>query len=205
MKPMMVRIAADWDTSALLSQTPGSSGIWDGIHFTTKAISECDLLVVLNNRHLEDIRVQCPRGNVWCVMQEPYIPGLYDWLIEGLEPYSLVFTHHPPSADPKFVPSHPALPWLVGRDYDELSAISRPDKTESISWIASDLAFLPAHRRRRRLRQYFHTHARDLVHLYGRGIEFLPRKWDGLAPFRYSLCLENSVGPNLWSEKLADC
>jgi hypothetical protein len=33
----------------------------------------------------------------------------------------------------------------------------------------------------------------------------VPRKWDVLAPYRFSLAIENSVGPHLWTEKVADC
>jgi hypothetical protein len=30
-------------------------------------------------------------------------------------------------------------------------------------------------------------------------------KWDGLAPYAYSLAIENYSGPDYWTEKLADC
>jgi hypothetical protein len=49
---MLVRIVSDWDSSGLLRQTPGGAGMWDGICFTTRAVEECDLLVMSNNRKL---------------------------------------------------------------------------------------------------------------------------------------------------------
>ena len=41
--------------------------------------------------------------------------------------------------------------------------------------------------------------------LLGRGFRPLDDKWDGLAPYRYSLAVENYSGPDYWTEKLTDC
>ena len=202
---MLVRIVSDWDSSGLLRQTPGGAGMWDGICFTTRPVEECDLLVMLNNRKLDPVSARCAPGNVWAIMQEPYVPGLYDWLREGHEPYARVFTHLIPCEDPKYVPSQPALPWGVGLTYDELVAAAVPEKTRGVSWIASNLTFLPGHKRRNTLRRYLLEQAPDLVDHFGRGVRWVPRKWDALASYRFSLAIENSVGPHLWTEKVADC
>ena len=79
----LVRIAADWDCSNILRQTPGGRGVWESIRFTTEPIAECDYLFMFNNRRLAAVEVRCPRDHVWCMIQEPYIPGLFDWMIEG--------------------------------------------------------------------------------------------------------------------------
>jgi hypothetical protein len=202
---LLVRIVSDWDSSSLLSQTPGGAGVWDGIRFTTASVRECDYLVMLNNRKLERVIAFCQPKNVWAIMQEPYIPGLYDWLVEGHEPFARVYTHRPPSGAPKYIPSHPALPWLVGLSYDELTAAEIPRKTAGVSWIASRLTLLPVHRLREALRRALERPAAPPVDLFGRGIRPIPRKWDALAPYRYSLAIENSSGPDLWTEKVADC
>jgi len=34
----LVRIVSDWDSSRLLSETPGSSAIWGGFRFTVDGI-----------------------------------------------------------------------------------------------------------------------------------------------------------------------
>jgi hypothetical protein len=201
----LVRIAADWNCSALLQQTPGGSGTWDGVRFTVDPVDECDYLVVLNNRRTDGIRVKCPPANVWCVMQEPYVPHLYDWMDEGHGCYARVFTHHMPASGPKYVRSQPMLPWHVGRSYDELVSARPPAKTLGVSWIASLLSFLPGHRNRNRLREYLMREHTGLVDISGRGIRPLEDKWDGLAPYRYSLAIENANSPDYWSEKITDC
>jgi len=47
-RPMLVRIASDWDSSGLLRQTPGGAGMWEGICFATRPVEARDLLVMLN-------------------------------------------------------------------------------------------------------------------------------------------------------------
>jgi hypothetical protein len=202
---LLVRIAADWDTSGLLEQSPGGSGLWDGIRFTADPVEQCDFLVMLNNRRLAPVHTRCAPGNVWAIMQEPYVPWIYDWMMENHEPYARFFTHHLPSADPKYVASQPALPWSVGLTYDQAVAAQVPEKTRGVSWIASNLSFTPVHKLRTALRKHLQKHAPQLVDLFGRGIRPIPKKWDALAPYRYSLAVENSTGPNLWTEKVADC
>ena len=37
------------------------------------------------------------------------------------------------------------------------------------------------------------------------GFKSIEDKWAGLAPYKYSLAIENAVTPDYWSEKIADC
>jgi hypothetical protein len=204
-RELLVRIAADWDNSGLLAKSPGGSGLWDGIRFTVDPVEQCDFLVMLNNRKFSSVSVRCAPGNVWAIMQEPYVPWIYDWMVDNLQPYARVFTHYLPSADPKFVASQPAMPWSPGLTYDQAVSAPVPEKTRDVSWIASNLSFTPVHKLRTALRLHLQQHAPQLVDLFGRGIRPIPSKWDALTPYRYSLAIENSKGPNLWTEKVADC
>jgi len=201
----LVRIVKDWEWTGLLRQTPGGSGIWNGIQFTLDPVDECDFLIMLNNRKPTDTRVRCPRENVWAIMQEPYVKYLHDWMIEGHEPFSKVFTHYPPSTDPKYIPSQPAIPWHINRTFDELIDERIPDKIKAISWVTSKLTFLPGHRKKMAFLDFLRQNARFDIDVFGRGIRYIKDKWDGLAPYKYSLAIENSSGPDYWTEKVADC
>ena len=201
----LVRLEADWDTSQLLDQTPGGFGIWDGVRFTVDPVRDCDYLVMLNNRKFAPVTAVCSRENVWALMQEPWLPGLYDWLREGHEPFARVYSHLAVTTAGKYVPAHLAIPSHTGLTYDEQIAATMPQKTAGISWITSNLEFLPGHRRRNVLRARLDAMPSPLVDVYGRGIRPVARKWDALAPYRYSLAIENASGPNLWTEKVADC
>ena len=194
----LVRIVKDWEWAGLFRQTPGGSGMWGGVQFTLDPVEECDFLIMLNNRKRTATRVQCPRESVWAIMQEPYIIYLHDWMIEGHEPFSKVFTHYPPSTDP-------AIPWHINRTFDELIDKRIPDKVRAISWVTSKLTFLPGHRKKMALLDFLRQNARFNIDVFGRGIRCVKDKWDGLAPYKYSLAVENSSGPDYWTEKVADC
>ncbi len=200
-----VGIAKDWDWPDLLRQTPGGKGVWDGIRFILQPEPTCDYLVVLNNKMKVETRAQCPPENVWCLMQEPYMKGHTDWLVERLEPYSRVLTHHPLPDQPKFTVSHPAIPWHVNKTFDELSALEMPRKPKALSWVVGNARDLPGHRKRLALLEYIQQNGSLKIDLFGRAVQFIEDKWDGLAPYKYSLAIENSSSPDYWTEKIADC
>lgn len=201
----MVRIAKDWDWPDLMRQTPGRTGVWDGIRFTLDDEAECDLLLVLNNRMKSDVRARCPEGRVWALMQEPYVRGFTDWMAEGHDAFARVHTSYVPSPDGKYVTSHPALPWHVNRNFDELVACSMPEKDRTCSWITGNPRDLPGHMKRL---SFLHSLRSDRtldVDLYGRAVRFVEDKWDGLARYRYSIAAENTAWHDYWTEKIADC
>ena len=78
-----------------------------------------------------------------------------------------------------------------------------PAKSKDVSWITSTLAFLPGHKLR--LRSIAALREAGIVDIYGRGLQPIERKWDALAPYRYSIAFENHIGRWYWSEKIADC
>lgn len=201
----LVRIAKDWDWPDLLRQTPGRAAVWEGVRFTLDEVEDCDFLVVLNNRMKKDIRVRCPEGRVWALMQEPYVWGFTDWMAEAHDAFTRVHTSYLPSLDAKYSLSHPALPWHVNRDFDELASCRVPDKVRGLSWIAGNCRDLPGHMIRLSFLRFLQSDGSLDIDLYGRAVRYIEDKWDGLAPYRYSIAAENAVWPNYWTEKIADC
>ena len=201
----LVRIAADYDCSRLPGQTPVKSGLWEGVRFTIDEVVDCDYFVMLNNRIPNSIQVRCPRAHVWCLIQEPYVPGKFDWVVENHANFARVFTHYIPSADPKYIRSHPALSWEIKPTYDELAAMSIPIKTRAVSCIASTKTWLPGNRKRGALREFLMRTASDKVDFFGRGVRYIEDKWVAFAPYRYSIAVENSTSPDYWTEKIAEC
>lgn len=201
----LVRIAKDWDWPDLLRQTPGGNGIWDGIRFTTSDVEECDALVMLNNRMKHSVHTHCPKGRVWALMQEPYARGFTDWMAEGHDAFDRVYTNFIPSSDPKYIASQPALPWHVNRTFDELTTCAIPEKIRPISWIVGNVHDLPGHMKRGAFLRAIQFDTELDIDLYGRAVRFIEDKWDGLAPYRYSIAAENTAWPDYWTEKIADC
>lgn len=201
---MLVRIVKGWIGPDFLTQTPGGNGIWNDIRFTFDAVDECDGLIMLNNQMKKAVTVMCPRENVWAIMQEPYMNGHTDWMVEGHAAFARVLTHHRPSSDRKYLLSHPADPWHVQRSYDQLVGSAMPDKVKLISWIAGNPTDLPGHRRRSEFLAFVRKDGSVDIDYFGRAIRFIEDKWDGLAPYKYSVVIQNSSSPDYWTDVVAD-
>jgi Glycosyltransferase family 10 (fucosyltransferase) C-term len=196
----LVRIVMRWARDDLLRQTPESTGVWEGVRFTLDPVDTCDYLVVLSGVQ-EPVSVRCHPHNVWTVVQEP--PNeIFQRLHRGIEGIHRVYTTDPSLRGRKYVHSQPALQWLIDRNYDELVTMPVPPKDRSLSWITSNLAVFEGHR----TRMQFLNRVRDAMSfdLFGRGFNFIEDKWDGLAPYRYTIAVENYQNPYYWSEKITD-
>lgn len=196
-----VRLIQGYDRPDVLRQTPGGSGRWGEVEFSREPLPEADYVLILN-RAPETSVVRCPPDGVWAVLHEPPIPA-WKRMHRGQRVFSRVYTPDETLHGDRYVHRQVALPWHVERTYDELVGCPLPEKPQALSWITSNKASLPGHRRRMR----FLERLREAVDLdlFGRGFHFLEDKWDGLAPYRYALAVENFEGPHYWSEKLADC
>ena len=196
-----IRIIKNWNWPDLLRQTPGGRGCWGDVQFILDEAGACDYTLVLNHPPRE-MRVNCPPHHVWALIQEP--PNeLFKRYHRGQPEYNRIYTTDPALEGPRYWHTQPALPWHINRDFDYLSKSETPEKVRQLSWITSNLATTAGQRQRLR----FLERIRPAISfdLFGKGYRYIEDKWDGLAPYRYSLVVENFRNPYYWSEKLADC
>lgn len=85
-----------------------------------------------------------------------------------------------------------------------ISDLPPPEKTDMLSTITSDLAYLPMHIRRRALIERLAKDYSGLIDIFGRPHRFIEYKDDAILPYRFHLCVENCSVPDLWTEKIAD-
>lgn len=197
----LVRVIKNWDWPDLMRQTPGENGVWDGIQFTTKPIKECDYAIILNQA-IEYTSFYCPSEHVWAIMQEP--PNEFRAsLHRGHTCYSRIYTSDDHLHGVQYINSYPALPWHVNKNYDFLIRCGVPNKDRNLSWITSNLSISRGHRGRLSFLERVRSELK--FDLYGRGFSPIEDKWSGLAPYRYSIVVENFRNKYYWSEKLADC
>jgi hypothetical protein len=203
---MLVRIEKDWENPDLRRQTPGGTGRWGDIEITFDRVRECDLLIVLNSPN-RDIRVRCPVGNRWLFSQESPV-DMYRWHRDSFHHFDRVFTFWNDVTDSLVVHDQTALPWHVGRSYDELRALTidqaKAHKRDAVSWVTSAATHKPGHK----LRMAFKDHllAQGFAFdLFGRGFDPIADKFDGLFPYKYSIAIENHGCNDYWTEKIADC
>ncbi len=199
----IVRIIKDWDSPDLKRQTPGGMGIWNEVRFTTDPVEKCDYVIVLNHaRDGEVVTVNCPPSNIWALIQEPPNEFL-EPMHHGIDAYRRIYTTSEDLRGNRFVQSQTALPWHVEKDYDFLLTCKPPVKERDISCITSSLTNWGG--RRARVEFLERIRGRIPFDLYGRGFTYIDDKWDALAPYRYSIAIENYRTAYYWTEKIADC
>lgn len=203
---MLIRIDKDWDFPNVKQQSPGSSCQWGGHHFTFEPVKECDLLISLNPPNKE-IKIKCPPGNKWLFTLESPIEQ-YRWHTDSFEHFDKVFTYWDDSIATNILHDQTALPWHVGKSYDQLVALTREQglsfKKDAVSWVTSNATHKEGHKLRMGFKDYLA--ARNFsFDLFGRGFSPIDDKFDGIFPYQYSIAIENHACNDYWTEKIADC
>ncbi len=188
-----------WLTEENLSRRlPGGSLSVGNLRFTVELTSDTDV-VVIQNYLPYDRTIRSRKGYIWKWDLEPLVSRP---VVKG---YDRVFTHLEIRGDARVHTAPPLLDWWVGKTYDELKAMTPPEKTHAISAIASTKDWIPGHRQRNAIIDTLSTAVPE-IELFGQGrARQLDDKWDGLAPYRYSIAIENTSKPDYWTEKIADC
>lgn len=199
-KPLVVRFIGhtnDFEELDWAARFPGRSFSINGVNCVIGGRGDQDVLAVLGDaRHDYVVRVR--QGGVWVWHTEALMPKPYD------ASFDRIFTHVSRPEDPRFVTAPPVLDWWVRKSFDELSEMPVPEKTKSMSGIISTRTHLPGHHARNEFIALLEREVPE-VDIYGRGrARPLEDKWDGLAPYRYSIVLENSSSNDYWTEKLSD-
>lgn len=207
-KGIRVAIYANWDVaSAIRYLTPEGAGAWGPVYFAGgAAVPNPDFVLVLNSPDAEAVTVTMPPERVWFASGEP--PD-FNQFQRGQGRGTVVLTcddtvaaNPPPERDIVLHP--PILPaWHVRRTIDALAVLDQVPKPRVLSWVTSNKDVLSGHRRRMRFLQAI----KDKVpfDLYGRGFKPIDDKWDGIAPYRYSVAFENARAPHYFTEKVMDC
>lgn len=184
------------------ANAPIFSLVWQGITFTNQPFENCDY-IVFSNTIPRDIVVNCPKENVWLLMHEPPTKKLNRWFRRAYKHCYRVYTSDTSLTGKNIVYSHAVTSWLVDKSYDFLATCPIPDKPKPLSWVTSSLKSIPGHRRRMNFLEKLQSSVQ--FDLWGRGFSPIADKWDGIAPYRYSLAVENHSAPHYWTEKIADC
>lgn len=198
---MLVRIVKTWKYPDLFRQTPKFEGVWDGIKFTEEAVENCDYVIVLNFLD-EDLIVNCNKDRMWCVQQEHV--GLQRHFVKRMHrQFGKMFIQDLKFKGKKFIYNQGALPWHVDKDYDFLKSCGVPEKTGLISTVTSNLKNLEGQVQRLK---FLDIAGEQLeIERWGKGFQFVKDKWDGIAPYKYSIAMENTAMEHYWTEKLTDC
>lgn len=198
----IIRISYPHKDKDILTQTPFSSGKWQDYLFVVNQNVDCDFWVIFNFLNSEEESSNVPKENIILITGEP--SSVYWYHPYYINQFSHVITSQRNIVHPSVHYSLQGLPWYVGKSYNELLN-EVIEKEKEISLITSNKTRSDGHKKRLefsfKLKDYF----QDSISLYGRGINNFENKWDVLAPFKYSVAIENSVYKDYISEKLFDC
>ena len=210
-----------WES--IVDQTPKGSCQWGNTLFYSEFNGEADLYVVLNTS-THDYGgnpmppVDLPEAErVWGLHLEPpeYVKMFrLDQQNEHAKIsrfYTNVESLYCENPD-KYIPSPPYNLMHIDCSWDFLVNAPVPVKTEEICMISSSLNRITGHQGRL---QFIERLVKSELQfsLWGRGDEFkkypnyrgfAPKKWDVLAPCKYSIVVENSIVPFYWTEKISD-
>lgn len=176
--------------------------------------------VVVNSKALRHATTfPVPKSHTILITDEPhsvlaYPKGYYSQ-------FGTVFTTQPevrPCPGTHVIHTHTLLPSYVGATfepdrtnrfrmtYDDIRA-DRPHKEKLISVIASYKSFSKGHADRIRFVRRLRERYGDKVDIFGeqRNSYDFKDKYDVTAPYKYQIVIENSCGPDYWTEKIADC
>ena len=165
-------------------------------------VPECAAWLVLDGLDTAET-TRCPPQNVLLVTAEPAAYKRFDphWLTR----FPRVVSCQSRITHPGLELGHASLPWFLGRSLETLNTAPAPEKTAPLSAVCSARRSMLGHRRRLRCLRLLQRRFPGRIDWYGRKIRFIADKWDGLAPYRFSLAIENCREPDYWTEKIADC
>lgn len=149
-----------------------------------------------------------PRHRRVAVLTESPIDTCYQRVDEVARRFPVVFTHQRDLIErgAPFLPLLFGTNWLGVRDEAESQQVlaEHPEKSGLVSFIGSlEHADVGAYHFRREVAEY--AIARGGVACFGKGIKPLPGKREAIAPFMFSIAMENAASDHYFSEKLIDC
>jgi hypothetical protein len=103
------------------------------------------------------------------------------------------------------VKTHELNTWHMDVSYENARNLSMPRKSKTISCISSDLTILPGHKQRFAFVNKLIGHFKGNIDFFGRGFKPIPDKWPALAPYMYSIAIENNAIDGYFTEKISEC
>lgn len=217
--PIRVKVMTTIPTRIFLHQVPGGVPAWGRCHFSfDPSDRDYDWLVAYDDlsakqgeaRSKRQEILACPREHTLLTTSEPSTIKHFG------NAYAAQFGHVLTSQaewalpHPHRIYSHAGLHWFYGLGsqraipFDDMVAHPPVAKTADLAMVFSAKRnWHTLHQRRFNFMQYLRQHLPEMT-VYGRGVRPLDDKAEALDAYRYSIAIENYVGPHHWTEKLAD-
>ena len=173
------------------------------LFFHDQKLEEADYwFIICDVKDVEECRV--PKDNVVLVAFEPRT--IRRWNNKKyLEQFNSIMSCYK-HKDIKNITSSPNYEWFVKKSYNDIKGIdySQLKKDKTLSIFSSNKKFNKIHKNRIKFCEYIKQELQDEIDWYGRGFNEIDDKWDGVAPYKYTVVIENSTDEHFWTEKIAD-
>ena len=192
----------DWP---LFRQTPNFSGVWGNYKFIIDDnLKECDFWIIYSEYKLIEEEVKCNKENIIFIPAEGYNTS-NRYPKKFLKQFGLIITVQRQLKHKNIIYSHNANPWFINKSYDQIKNEEPPKKTNLISIISSNKTFTDGHIKRIDFMKQIKEKFGDKIDVFGRGIKDFDNKWDVVAPYKYSIAIENDFSDDWVTEKFFDC
>ena len=168
-----------------------------------------DLVIVFEDIK-EDIKLKYKEGGLVYFSGEP--PMMHPLPKVFIDQFDEVFLPHIGLSHKKKTITHGHLNWLLGFKFSDKQDLFTnktlrsltPTKSKNISIITSSQKMMLGHNKRLRIIKKLQTDFPGQIDYFGKGINFIDSKSEGILPYRFHICMENSCIPHYWTEKIAD-
>lgn len=203
---MIIKISHPWynnnGSDPIIRQTSKSLGIWDNIKFEiNNNCTECDYWLIAED--IPSIQLQKVRTK-GCILITTEEVSIKTYDRNYLNQFDLIITSRADINGRNVIKSHYLNWWFIGKNYDELLETTF-EKSKDISIISSNLTTTEGHKLRFAFVNKLIGHFKDKIDVYGKGFNYVEDKFYAIAPYKYSIAIENSSIKDYFTEKLVDC
>lgn len=195
-----------WDFDRVLRlHSPSQSKAWEEFQFYhNQTQGTFDFWIILEDLE-RPTSIKVTRGNVFFVTMEEaavvpsYLPGY-------LGQFDQVITSRADLSNDNVINSHYFVKWHINKSYDELlSTLNGPmEKTRDLSAIISSRVQYGQQKVRYAFINKLKGHFKAGLDWYCREENPVTDKWQGLAPYKFSIAIENSAHRGYFTEKVVD-
>lgn len=216
-----IKLSTPFPKIPIARQTPGGTGVWgDCKFFIDEPVEKADWWVVLDGLTSPEQTI-IPKKNSILITAETEFTKKYNE--KFLNQFGTIITSQQIIKHPRVINTQQGHLWHVGwfgtgsgvdpkdykkvfTTYDQLKAIdiTKLKKDKLISIVISSKNRTEGQKKRLEFISKIKAHFGDKLDLFGVGFHMIRDKWEGLAPYKYHLIIENSYAPHWWTEKIAD-
>lgn len=204
MRKQVIKISTPYDTLKIRSQVNHVLLEKYIIEVNTNC-RECDYWIIWGDlpEIYDRYTVRCNPEHVFYMTDEAYVEKKFD--SRFLSQFAAVITCRKDITHRNLIASHEINIWQLDYSFEDIIQMPVPEKKGKISVVCSDKLFLDGHKKRFAFVNRLVGHFKDRLDAYGTAFKPVKDKWEAIAPYQYSIAVENSSLPGYFTEKITEC